>query len=81
MEHTPKFKVGQKVWFVTYDSKFESGKITGIAPVSYNFLYSIKTRNDASGLNIQLNVWENDVLCDIQDNVNDVMERLGERKE
>lgn len=81
MEHTPKFKVGQKVWFVTHDSKFESGKITGIAPVSYNFLYNIKTKTDVKGLNIQLNVWENDVLCDIRDNVNEVMKILEEKKE
>lgn len=72
MEQTPKYKLGQKVWFVTENNKLCYGIITMITPVNYTLNYNIKMTLDSVGEVMKHTVWENDILGDFNDDYSEI---------
>lgn len=62
MEQEPKYKLGQKVWFVTENEKLCYGTITQITPINYTLNYNIKMVLDSVGEVIKHTVWESAIL-------------------
>lgn len=72
MENDPKYKVNQKVWFLTENERICYGTITSIRPVNYDFNYSIKLVLDSVGEVMKNAVWENDILGDFTDDIHEI---------
>lgn len=62
MEQTPKYKLGQKVWFVTENNKLCYGIITLITPVNYTLKYNIKMNLNSVGEVVKANIDETDIV-------------------
>ena len=72
MEQTPKYKLGQKVWFVTENNKLCYGIITLITPVNYTLNYNIKMTLDSVGEVTKNTIWEHDILGDFNDDYTEI---------
>lgn len=73
MEQTPKYKLGQKVWFVAENENVCYGIINTITPVNYTFNYNIKMNLHSIGEVIKNTVWEEDILGDYNDDIVDII--------
>jgi len=73
MEQEPKFKLGQKVWFVAENENVCYGIISVITPVNYTFNYSIKMNLHSIGEVTKNIVWEDDILGDFDDDIVDII--------
>jgi len=73
MEQTPKYKLGQKVWFVAENENVCYGIINTITPVNYTFNYNIKMNLHSIGEVVKNTVWEEDILGDYNDDIVDII--------
>lgn len=64
MEKEPKYKLGQKVWFVAENDNLCYGTIILITPINYYINYNIKMTLNSVGDVIKNNINEGDVIGD-----------------
>lgn len=64
MEREPKYKIGEKVWFVAENEHVCYGVINKIIPVNYNFKYNIKMVLNSIGEVVKNNIDEKNVIGD-----------------